>query len=104
MSDQEVIIEVARISKLNLSKEVRADNPYQGYDTFFIIMDMEGKMYQYFVSNTISRVLSVGSEIMTVVRPGDKIKAVLMSVSKKANQEQLEPNRISKIISFVPKM
>lgn len=104
MSDQEVVIEVARISKLNLSKEVRADNPYQGYDTFFVIMDNEGKMYQYFVSNTISRVLNNGGEIMTVLRPGDKLKVVLMAMPKKTPQESVEPNRISKIISFTPKM
>ena len=99
MVEFEKKVTVKRISELKVSKDVRADNPYQGYETIFVIMDMENIIYQYALGGMVSRSLNSSSEIVTLIQPGDQVTLHYMSKRSHAtdSKESLKIFKLSNL-------
>ncbi len=97
----EKTLKVKRVSEVKISKESRADTPYQGYETIFVILDEENQIYQYSVSNLVNRSLNNTAEILAVLKVGDTIQVSFMAKKVTSNDEK-ETFKILKINKFIP--
>lgn len=97
----EKTLKVKRVSEIKISKESRADTPYQGYETIFVILDEENEIYQYSVTNLVSRSLNNTAEVLALLKVGDTIQVSFLAKKVTSNDEK-ETLRILKVNKFIP--